>query len=295
MGEVKPGEGHRPKKWLGYGLQIAGYAWIGFLVWEFYDSASIVYDSASIPYRNFPTFRDIYLLVLWSTPGICLIWLGKRRPKPPAKVEAMEEDRIIDGYMMLWLPRLEAWDITYEVGVNKIRSHTSPDLPPDLKDRLEITIYGCTCMESNVVYRKWPGADWADLHVDEAIATKYDFEERRVRLEIAGDDHDEISERRSAERIGWGAQEDREDGHTIKINLTIQEIRNLLAITRAEEGAEATKAILRFLEIQSLGIKDATMPSTDVGGTRVHVYLSNVDDRRYFGRPCYDVTSVQFL
>lgn len=80
MGEAKPGEGHRPGKRLGYGLQIAGCAWFGFLVWLFYDSASI----------SLLEFWDIYLLVLWSTPGIGLIWLGRKRLKPPAQVEVAD-------------------------------------------------------------------------------------------------------------------------------------------------------------------------------------------------------------
>lgn len=84
MEEAKPGEGHRPGKRLGYGLQIAGCAWIGFLVW-------VAYDSASNPYRNFPTFDDIYLLVLVSAPGIWLIWLGRKRLKPSAQVEVAKQ------------------------------------------------------------------------------------------------------------------------------------------------------------------------------------------------------------
>ena len=96
-------------------------------------------------------------------------------------------------------------------------------------------------MLDRIPHRTLPGADW---HVDETIATKYDFAEHRIRLRIIGGDHHEIGERGSAERIGWGMQEDRRDGHTITMNLTIKEIRNLLTIMRVEEEASTRSTAL---------------------------------------------------
>ena len=75
MEEAKPGEGHRPGKRLGYGLQIAGCAWIGFMAWTSYRTT------------YWTTFEKNYFFVLWSWPSIWLIWLGRKRLQPPAQVE----------------------------------------------------------------------------------------------------------------------------------------------------------------------------------------------------------------
>ena len=80
MEGAEPSERHQPRKLSGYGLQIAGCACFGFLVW-------VAYDGASSPYRKFPAFIDIYMLIMVSPLGIWLLWLGRKKLKPPTQNE----------------------------------------------------------------------------------------------------------------------------------------------------------------------------------------------------------------
>ncbi|MGF1628560.1 MAG: hypothetical protein ACFCUT_03750 [Kiloniellaceae bacterium] len=73
-------ENHAPRKWLGYLLIIAGFAWLGLEAW-------LVFSTEPDSYRRqFPTaWDDFYMMALFAFPSVMLFWLGftKLRPSKP--------------------------------------------------------------------------------------------------------------------------------------------------------------------------------------------------------------------